>query len=176
MSYERWPEGVPFRGGKVEPNVYPELEYAAVACGLGEIGYCGLVLTPQYGTRQALGMIITDLEIETDPVFAGRVCDRELCAECVAGCPMGAIEPAKATERTICGRTFRIAGVNRLKCRYCPNGAFPDTTHRDAMPNRLTAACGRACLAHLDAAGILERQYKTPFRRRPPWGFDLHDL
>ncbi|MDW7656122.1 MAG: hypothetical protein SCM11_02985 [Bacillota bacterium] len=176
MAAERWPEGVVFRTGTIAPNVYPDLAYAVVACGLGEIGYCGLVLTPQFGTRQALGMIITDLEIETDPVFQGSVCERENCAECVAACPLGAIDASQATEQTVCGVTFKVAAVNRQKCLYCPNGAFPDTSHSEAMPNRLTAACGRACLAHLDESGVLAHQYKTPFRRRQPWGIDIHDI
>ncbi|MDD5603791.1 MAG: hypothetical protein PHG48_06940, partial [Eubacteriales bacterium] len=49
LAKERWPEGVKFRSGKVEPNVYPDMDFAVVACGLGEIGYCGLVITPQFG-------------------------------------------------------------------------------------------------------------------------------
>lgn len=176
MAAERWPEGVMFRGGTVEPNVYPDLEYAVVACGLGEIGYCGLILTPQFGTRQSLGMIITDLEIETDDVFSGSICDREQCARCVEACPMGALDPQKAVERTICGVTVTVAGVDKNKCRYCPNGTFPDTSHEDAMPNRLSAACGRACLAYLDESGKLEAQYQTPFRRRKAWSINLKEL
>ena len=176
MAAERWPEGVVFRTGSIAPNVYPDLAYAMVACGMGEIGLCGLLLTPQFGTRQALGLIITDLEIEPDPVFTGTVCDREQCAKCVAACPLGAIELDKAANVTICGVTRQVAYVNRQKCLYCPNGAFPDTSHSEAMPNRLTAACGRACLAHLDASGKLEHRYATAFRRREPWGLDLHDI
>jgi len=176
MAAERWPEGVVFRTGSIAPNVYPDLAYAMVACGMGEIGLCGLLLTPQFGTRQALGLIITDLEIEPDPVFTGTVCNREQCAKCVAACPLGAIELDKAANVTICGVTRQVAYVNRQKCLYCPNGAFPDTSHSEAMPNRLTAACGRACLAHLDASGKLEHRYATAFRRREPWGLDLHDI
>jgi epoxyqueuosine reductase QueG len=176
MAAERWPEGVVFRGGKVAPNVYPDLEYAVIACGLGEIGTCGLVLTPQFGIRQSLGLIITDLEIEPDPVFQGSVCDREQCSACIAACPLGALDRQKTISRTVCGVTYSVAATNKDKCRYCPNGAFADTSHSEAMPNRLTAACARACLAHLDAAGTLTRQYKTPFRRRPAWGVELGEI
>ncbi len=176
LAKERWPEGVKFRTGKIEPNVYPDLEYAVVACGLGEIGFCGLIITPQFGVRQSLGLITTDLEIEADEVFSGRICDREKCAECIKGCPMGALDISKATEHEICGIKFTIAAINRLKCRYCPNGAFPDTTHQEAMPNRLAAACSRACMVHLEEKELVQNNLKTPFRRRKAWGFDLNDL
>ncbi len=176
LAAERWPEGVVFRTGKVEPNVYPDLAYAAVACGLAEIGLCGFILTPQMGIRQALGMIITDLEIEVDQVLEPSLCDGTDCAACAQACPLDAIDLTDITEHTVCGVSFPIAAVNRQKCSYCPNGAFPDTTHADAMPNRLTAACGRACLAHLDSSDLLERKYKTSFRRREPWGIDLAEI
>jgi len=176
MAKERWPEGVKFRSGKVEPNVYPELEYAVIACGLGEIGYCGLVITPQFGIRQSLGLITTDLEIETDEVFTDHICDRENCSRCIEGCPMGAIDANKPVQHEVCGVKFTTASINRLKCRYCPNGTFPDTTHPDAMPNRLAAACSRACMAHLEESGLIQNNLKTPFRRRKAWGFDLNEL
>jgi epoxyqueuosine reductase QueG len=172
LAQERWPEGIKFRQGNVEPNVYPSLEYAAVAAGLGEIGYAGLFLTPQFGIRQSLGMLITDLDIAGDPLFDGTVCDR--CGECAASCPMGAALGETAVR--ILDRTFTCAAFNRNLCSLCPNGAFPDTTSDKAMPNRLTAACGRACLAHLDSGGKLEKKYKSPFRRRPAWGMTLEEL
>ncbi|NLM77837.1 MAG: hypothetical protein GX173_07090 [Ruminococcaceae bacterium] len=176
MAAERWPEGVVFRTGHVAPNVYPDLNDAVIACGLGEIGYCGLAMTPQFGIRQALGMIITDLDIEVDPIYTGSLCDRSQCARCAAACPLQAIHPEEETIHTVCGVTYTMAGIDRQKCLYCPNGAFPDTTHPSALPNRLTAACGRACLAHLEDSGLLEHTYQTPFRRRQPWGLRLKDI
>jgi len=176
LAKERWPEGIKFRDGKVEPNVYPDLEYAVIACGLGEIGYCGLVITPQFGIRQSLGLIITDLEIETDEVFTGHICHRENCSKCIEGCPMDAIDASKPVQHEVCGVKYTTASVNRLKCRYCPNGTFPDTTHPDAMPNRLAAACSRACMVHLEESGLVQNNLKTPFCRRKAWGFNLDEL
>lgn len=60
---ERWPDGVPVSKTGVAPNVSPPLEYAAVVAGLGEIGFCRIFLTPQFGPRQSLGMVITDAPI-----------------------------------------------------------------------------------------------------------------
>ncbi len=176
LAAERWPEGVVFRTGKVEPNVYPDLAYGAVACGLAEIGLCGFILTRQLGIRQALGMIITDLVLEADPLLEPSLCQGTDCGACAAACPLHAIDLNKVTEQTVCGVSFKVAAVNRQKCSYCPNGAFPDTTHANAMPNRLAAACGRACLVQLEGSGQLERKYQTQFRRRPAWGIDLAEI
>jgi epoxyqueuosine reductase QueG len=174
LSQDRWPEGIKFRKSNVEPNVYPSLEYAAIAAGLGEIGYSGLFLTPQFGLRQSLGMLITDLDIEGDELFSGRVCNASSCKECVKACPMGAVKGEQ--EVKILNKTFTTAKLDKNICNLCPNGAFPDTTCEASMPNRLTAACGRACLACLDAGGKLEKKYQSPFRRRPAWSIKLEEM
>ena len=38
------PSGVAVAEGRPEPNVFPDFDYAAVACGLGEIGFNGIFL------------------------------------------------------------------------------------------------------------------------------------
>ena len=58
------PSGVSVAEGRPEPNVFPDFTYAAVACGIAEIGFSGLLLTPKFGSRQRFHMIITDAEIE----------------------------------------------------------------------------------------------------------------
>jgi epoxyqueuosine reductase QueG len=174
LSQDRWPEGIKFRKSRIEPNVYPSLEYAAVAAGLGTIGYSGLFLTPQFGIRQSLGMLITDLEIEGDELFSGSICSGASCKECVKACPMDAMEGE--IDVRILNKVFTTAKLDKNICNLCPNGAFPDTTCETAMPNRLTAACGRACLACLDAGGKLEKKHKSPFRRRPAWGMKLEEM
>ncbi|NLE14072.1 MAG: hypothetical protein GX628_10415 [Clostridiales bacterium] len=175
MAQERWPEGVKIRGGSVEPNVYPDLTWAAVAGGIGEIGLCGMLITPEFGVRQQLGMIITDLEFERDIPFTPHLCDGESCGKCAAECPMDAIDMTKLTEHEICGVKFKTAEINALKCRYCPNGMFPDTSGA-TLPNRMTAACSRACLNHLEETGRTKVRPSSPFRRRESWGFDLESL
>ena len=156
LAPERWPDGVPVAEGKVPPNVSPSLENAAVSAGLGEIGLCGVFLTPQFGPRQSLAMLITDAPLEPGPAHAGTICDGASCAACAAACPLGAIDVKTAT-------------VSRRACRLCPNGVFADETSKQAVPNFLTAACVRACIAHLEEAGKLTKRYNSPFRKRKPW-------
>ncbi|MEM3047242.1 MAG: hypothetical protein QW057_09210, partial [Candidatus Bathyarchaeia archaeon] len=48
--------------------------HAAVAAGLGQIGWSNLLLTPQYGPRQMLSSVITDAPLEADPLMEGDLC------------------------------------------------------------------------------------------------------
>ena len=66
------------------------MEYAAAAAGLGEIGYHGMFMTREFGIRQALGLLVTDMEIEPSrSASPADICDD--CMACVKECPLGAI-------------------------------------------------------------------------------------
>ncbi|OGO30564.1 MAG: hypothetical protein A2Z29_11335 [Chloroflexi bacterium RBG_16_56_11] len=53
--------------------------HAAVRAGLGEFGLSGLVITPLYGPRVRYVSIITEAELEPDPLLAEKVCMRGKC-------------------------------------------------------------------------------------------------
>jgi epoxyqueuosine reductase len=173
LALERWPEGVAVAPDRPAPNVTPSFHYAAVAAGLGEIGYCGAFLTPQFGHRQQLGMVITDAELSADPLFEGKVCEGLDCAACVRGCPLGAISAEETEEVSIAGKTATVARINFTACKKCPNGAFPSRSEVSGEPNRLSAACMRACMVRLEEMGTLTKKYHQPFRRREPWTLDI---
>lgn len=175
LAPERWPDGVAVDAGKPAPNVTPDLYEAAQLAGLGEIAYNGAFLTPVFGVRQALGMLFTAALIQPDPPFeSGRLCDRSQCGQCVTACPAQALS-AEPSTRTVGSRTIVIGRYNNAKCRFCVNGAFPDTSCAAASPNRMTAACTRACLARLEDGGSIATHYRSAFRRRAPWGFDVFE-
>jgi epoxyqueuosine reductase QueG len=46
-------------------------KHVAVACGLGQIGWHSMLITPQFGTRQKLTTIVTNAPLEPDPLFQG---------------------------------------------------------------------------------------------------------
>lgn len=170
LASERWPDGVAAAPGKPAPNVAPDLYVAAQLAGLGEIGYNGAFLTPRFGVRQAMGMFITDAPFEADRPFAGgQVCDRAACRACVDGCPNGALS-AEPTERKVGDLAIRVGRYTNASCRFCLNGAYPDTSCAGAPPNRMAAACTRACLACLEDRGTIKNAFKRPFRRREAWG------
>jgi epoxyqueuosine reductase len=48
--------------------------HVAVACGLGDIGWHNLVMTPRYGARQKLTSIVTNAPVIPDPMLRVQVC------------------------------------------------------------------------------------------------------
>ncbi|HOG49520.1 MAG TPA: hypothetical protein PKY10_02920 [Lentisphaeria bacterium] len=170
LAQQRWPDGVEYKAGKPAPNVAPDIRVAAQLAGLGEIGYNGMFLTPQFGPRQALGMLLCEAKLDYDtPFLFGTICRREQCLACQTGCPAQALGP-KAEVCQVGNQTAKIGVFNNEACRFCVNGAYPDTSCATAPPNRLAAACVRACIACLEDGGIVKTRFKAPFRRRAAWG------
>lgn len=161
------PTGVSVRSGAPAPNVFPDFDYAAVACGVGEIGLCGTLLTPEFGHRQRFHMIITDAELPASPLLDTPICDR--CGRCAEVCPLGAISKTELLTVTVCGKEMSVAKIDYDKCRTCQNGACPNRLSPKARPDRHAALCNRTCLAHLEEAGRLSRSFENPFRKRDPW-------
>jgi len=96
--------------------------YAAVAAGLGEIGWNGLFLSPEFGPRQRLTSIITEAELVPDPMYEGeKLCDR--CMECVRHCPTEAFgkEVKKINKIEIGGRIFEFPDTNKWRCAWAEN-------------------------------------------------------
>lgn len=58
----------------LEPIINHRL--AAVAAGLGEIGYSKVLLTDKFGPMQRPGIMLTDAEIEPDPIKEPGICDK----------------------------------------------------------------------------------------------------
>lgn len=90
------------------------LRLAAAAAGLGELGWSKVFLTPQFGPRQRLMVILTDAELEPDPLFKGKLCTK--CMRCVKDCPAGALG-GKRVEVKIEDRVFTWGDVDLGKCK-----------------------------------------------------------
>jgi len=164
------PMGVSVREGNPAPNVHPDFNYAAVAAGLGEIAYNGLLLTEKFGSRQRLHMVITDAVIEPTPLLKKSVCDR--CGKCAAACPLGAISADKSQTVNVCGKKMSVAEIDYSLCAKCKNGAVPNRFLKKAKPDRVAAACGRACLVHLEEKKRLGNRFENDFRQSPEWALD----
>ena len=161
------PSGVSVAEGRPEPNVFPDFDYAAVACGLAEIGFGGLVLTPEFGSRQRFHMIITDAEIASTPLLEKSICDK--CGKCADVCPLGAIDKENTKEIDICGKKMTVASVDYDKCRACKNGACKNRFAAYAKPDRVPALCNRTCLCHLENNDLLGNKFENAFRKREAW-------
>lgn len=99
--------------------------HAAVAGGLGELGWSGLALTPEVGPRARFGTIITNAPLEPDPVYRGpKLCDVEKCKQlgngvpiCAKVCPTQAIGQ-EVEDVKIGDRSFKVAKFDRFRCAW----------------------------------------------------------
>ncbi len=160
--------GVPVRPNQPAPNVMIDVEDAAVRAGLGEIGYCGLLLTPEFGPRQRMQLVLTSAEFIPDRVLTKQICTR--CQEHTKFCPLGAISAEGEKTITICGKEMQVAAIDYAKCRACKNGANPNSDYPAAKPERYGALCTRSCIDFLEKEGRLTKKFHNPFRVRHPWG------
>lgn len=160
------PTGVSVADGRPAPNVYPDFEYAAVACGLCEISYSGLAFSEKYGSRQRFHMILTDAEIEPTPLLENHVCTH--CKKCADACPFDAISKTETEEIDICGKKMTVAKIDYEKCKVCKNGAIPNRFSSNAKPDRVAALCNRTCMNCLNVSN----HFENAFRKRDAWCVD----
>ena len=104
---------------KPVPDVLIHFRLAAVAAGLGEIGWSNLLLTPEFGPRQRVAFILTDAPLEADPLFKGTICDR--CMLCVKECGGKAISAKESVKVKIGDKVCEYAKLNCTACSiaYC---------------------------------------------------------
>ncbi len=191
----------PVAPGLPAPDIMVHLRIAGYLCGLGEIGWSKMLLTPEFGPAQRVGLIFTELELDYDPIYDGpQLCNK--CMACVRHCPGGAISADKSIKTTAGGHELEWGEIDCDKCdvafrgalevddpsqgsnKYLPgNNAFrpnhisPFYTAPPKVYGAGKAICGaggctRACLASLEARGVLKKQMKKPFRRKKPWQVD----
>ncbi|HOI54201.1 MAG TPA: hypothetical protein PLP01_03035 [Phycisphaerae bacterium] len=98
---------------------------AAVAAGLGELGWSKVFLTKRFGPLQRLGVILTDADLPSDPLQLGQICDG--CMACVRGCPGQAISQHEAVEFKIDGQVVRHAKVDMYRCTRAHHGSIQQT-------------------------------------------------
>ncbi|MGE5405981.1 MAG: epoxyqueuosine reductase [Candidatus Saccharibacteria bacterium] len=101
--------------------------HAAVAAGLGVMGKNTLLITPQYGNRVYLTSIITNLDIEADPLLELNLCPED-CRICLDACPAGALDGQTVVQKlcrpqmsTKLPRGFSVYGCWECR-RVCPVG------------------------------------------------------
>ena len=175
---------------------------AAIKCGLGEKGLHNVLLTDEFGPMVRYCFILTDAELEESEVKTPHLCDK--CGQCRKGCPGKAIAEDGTVDPWQCSVYYN--GANGTKNPFMPPEAFPGFEDRlaiiagEAKVDPETAKkildniyfyppaqhayqcsiCGRncdvACYIHLEEKGVLTKKFKTPFRKRAPWQFDLKDF
>jgi ferredoxin len=194
----------PVAPGRAAPDVMVHLRIAGFLSGLGEIGFSKMFLTPQFGPRNRIGIIITEAELEPDPIIPpGTLCNR--CLECVRHCPAGAFSPDKTVKVQLAGHDVEWMDVDVEKCDIAFRGASVDDSvpdeesYTEALGHKTRpgswspfvkkpanvyeygqAICGargctRACMISLESRGVLQNRFHKPFRRRKPWTVDWNE-
>jgi len=160
------PMGISVRKGNPAPNIMLDFDDAAVRAGVGEIRFCGLVLTPEFGPRQRFQMILTDAEIDPDPLLSWKICLHD--EGCSGFCPLEAIKGGR--EILVAGKKMTVAEIDyRGKCASCKNGAMPNRYHPAGKPDRLASFCIRSCADALEKGGRVKNRFELPFRLRDAW-------
>ena len=175
---------------------------AAVKCGLGEKGLHQTLLTDEFGPMVRYCFILTDAQLPATEMVEPHLCDK--CGKCVKGCPGNAIAEDGTVDPWQCAVYYN--GANGTKNPFMPYDAFAGMDDRlaiiagEAQVTPETAreildkiyfyppaqhayqcsicgrACDMACYVHLEEKGVLTKKFKTPFRKREEWQFDLKDF
>lgn len=106
--------GKPVAEGKPKPDVFLHFRIAGVICGMGEIGWSKMFLSPEFGPRQRLAFILTDAPLDPDPIFEGKLCDR--CMKCAQECAGQAISKKEKVEVMVAGKRIEWGKLNELAC------------------------------------------------------------
>jgi len=122
---------------------YPEFahRYAALAAGIGRLGWSGNLLTREYGAQVELGSVLTSAALTPDIPISDKEhpCDR--CKMCSLVCPVGMIHPQSSTHVTVAGITETISRKRPNTCCWigCTGyeGLSPSGTWSNWSPYRL---------------------------------------
>jgi epoxyqueuosine reductase QueG len=109
--------------------------HAAVAAGLGEFGWNGLLMTPDAGPRVRLVSILTEAELLPDSLYSGKtLCSREKCGICISTCPTNAISKKESVKIEIGSRFFEYAKLDKVRCMYGITGLVKNALGRQDVP------------------------------------------
>jgi len=121
------------RSGEIMSELWPvesfvSFKHAAVAAGLGEFGLHRLLMTPEFGPRQRLVVVITNAPLEPDNLFEGHICDPEECGHrCILACPTQALKKETRVTFSVASRRFEVADFDELRCSYALSGLLKET-------------------------------------------------
>lgn len=93
--------------------------YMSVVAGLTDMGFSGIALSPEYGPRNRFVTVITDADIEQDPLIPpGTVCDK--CMLCRKHCPAAALAKEIDGDKVlrIGGYEYRFPNKNLWRCAW----------------------------------------------------------
>lgn len=90
--------------------------YAAVAAGIGRLGWSGNLLTTKFGALVELGSVITSADLISDTPMPDKEHPCDKCRICSQVCPVEMIQPKSATQVTVAGITETISQKRPNTC------------------------------------------------------------
>lgn len=141
---------------KPVPDVIIDFGKAARACGIGEQGMSGKIISPKYGPFIRYCFIITDAPLEIDDPQDISLCDR--CGECAKACP---------------GKAISADGLDTWQCSVYYKGAhrsnpFMPENFLEGHPEREAILNGEK---KFDSESARELYPKLNFLPRTQWGY-----
>lgn len=111
--YEYW------NSEKLEGRGLISMKHAAVQAGLGTLGKNSLLLNKKYGNLLTVGVVLTDLKIESDPL-AESICIED-CQLCMKNCPVQALDGIGANQKSCRTRAYGHTekGFGTVECNKC---------------------------------------------------------
>ena len=148
-----------------------------------------------------MGIVLTELELEPDPIMEpGTLCNK--CMACIHACPGQAMPADKTVKVKLGGYDVEWTDIDCRKCDITFRGAeytgevqadpymSPDYGNKTVpgawspfnhkprnLYNTGQAVCGargctRACMISMETRGAVENKFHQKFRRRPQWSVD----
>ncbi len=141
---KRYLDARPAASGLPAPDVFIHFRLGAYICGLGEIGYSKMFLTPQFGPANRQAFILTDAELESDPIYDGpKLCND--CMACAVACPGQCIDRHERININVAGHGVSWGKLDEWKCfayyigagkatnPFLPRDAFKDIPDGEAL-------------------------------------------
>lgn len=171
---------LPVKEGHPYPDILVHYRIAAYLAGLGEIGWSKVFLTPEFGPRQRFVILLTDAELEPDPIYEGKICDR--CMLCAKHCHGNAISKDESVKVTIAGHELEWNKLDPLACEKGIQGGMNkelnpflgEYPRKYGYGRAIEGACGcmRACMVHLEERRKIKAQFINKFSSGKQWEID----
>ena len=99
--------------------------HAAVAAGLGQLGWSKIVLFPENGPKVRLVSLITEAELDPSPPYQGpKLCDPDACGRvCAQVCPTKCLSDEESVNLKIGEVHIEHGAFEKRRCLSAPCGA-----------------------------------------------------
>jgi len=90
--------------------------HLGIEAGLGTFGLGINILTPEFGPRVYLTAVLTEQELEPDPMLTEQMCIGEACSRCLYACPADAVGHfgLNKAQCSTCAQEFGFAAITRM--------------------------------------------------------------